>query len=80
MVIGMQQMMGFLTQRCLQEFAVEGKNLRILVGESHRILTIQVIQILTTASCQFLSIVDRLSATARAAARTRHDHNRRGRP
>lgn len=71
-MICMEQVVGLLSQRTLQELLVERLNLRILVGKPDGGLLIQLPQGIFPLPGQLLSVVDGLAAASCAAAGAGH--------
>ena len=67
-VIGVQQVVGFFSAGRAEELLVKRLNIRILVGETHGICGIVVIQCLCAYLCPLFVIVDGLTAATCAAA------------
>ena len=73
MVIGVEQVLGTLTERLFEVLLIAADHIRILVAEAESTGCILCIQCLRTLRCHLDAVVDRLSAATDTAARAGHD-------
>ena len=72
-MVGVEQEFCLLTKGLAQEFSIETLYIWVIMGLTERTLFVQTIQLFATTASQLLTVMNRLTAAANAAAGTGHN-------